>query len=346
MYFRKMKGFMLIIKPIIVLTGVICLLPACRNKKKPSLSGDEKVEVGDFIASFESVTLPFVVADSTLQKKDKDSFLISKAVLQQFIPDTTLTKLTGKGTKFKAYSLGKTMDENGAIYLFLKTVAGDKKSAHLLTFNKKQQFIAALTLLKPDDNKLTNQYGGIDKRFSITKGVHQKKADGSVAEGKDVYVLNEDARTFTLIMTDALGETVQELINPIDTLPRKHKYAADYTAGKMNMVSVRDGSKPDRIRFFVHIEKNNGDCTGEIKGEAFWRSSTMAEYSVNGEPCGLKLIFKTGGVSIIETNCGSKRSSINCTFDGSFTKMKYKKPVTTADTKQKTEKGTSKIVKK
>ena len=36
------------------------------------------------------------------------------------------------------------------------------------------------------------------------------------------------ARNFMLIMTDAMDDNVTELINPIDTFPRKHKLQADY----------------------------------------------------------------------------------------------------------------------
>ncbi len=46
-------------------------------------------------------------------------------------------------------------------------------------------------------------------------------------------------------MTDALEDKVTELLNPIDTFLRKHKYAADYGSGKLNLVSIRDGRKKD-----------------------------------------------------------------------------------------------------
>jgi hypothetical protein len=345
-YFRMMKAGINIIKFLVFFTSIVCVLNACGKKKKPSLAGDEKIEVSDFIESFPTVQLPFIAADSNLNKKGKDSILISKTVLLQFIPDSVLNKLTSKGTKYKAYAMGRVVDQNGANYLFLKTVAGDKKSAHLLTFNKNQQFLAAISLLKPDDNSLTSQTSGVDKRFSITKNIQQRRADGSVIEGKDVYVLNEEAKTFTLIMTDALGETVTELINPIDTLPRKHKYAADYSSGKLNLVSVRDGSKPDRIRFFVHIEKNSGKCIGEIKGEAFWKSTTIAEYNESGEACVLTLKFSSNTVSIVEASCGSKRNSIDCAFDGNFARQKYKKPSTDTNLKKSSNKSPFKTVKK
>ncbi|MBK8952534.1 MAG: hypothetical protein IPM85_09895 [Chitinophagaceae bacterium] len=147
-----------------------------------------------------------------------------------------------------------------------------------------------------------------------------------MSDGKDVYVLNADAAIFTLIMTDALEEKISELINPIDTLPRKHKYAADYGSGKMNLVSIRDGRKTDRLTFFVHFEKNSGNCTGELKGEAIWKTPTMAEYRQDGDPCVLKLTFTRTGVTVTEENCGSRRTSLNCSFNGSFPRKRYIKP--------------------
>jgi hypothetical protein len=309
----------------------VCFLlvfSSCEKKKKPSLSGNEKVEVADFIESFAQRDLPFQFADTSLSKKDNDSFLISKKVVAQFIPDSVMSNLLGKTLKYKSYPLGRVVGNDGVNYLFMKTVAGDKKSILLLVFDKKEQFIAGMIGLKPDNSNLTFQSLSIDKRYSITKMVRQKNVDGSISEGKDVYALNESAKSFTLIMTDAIGEKITDLINPIDTLSRKHKYAADYGAGKMNLVSVRDGIKPDRVSFFIHFEKENGQCTGEIKGEAFWKTANMAEYREDGDVCIMKLLFSPTAVTIKEENCGSKRNSISCVFDGSFTKIKYKKPVT------------------
>ena len=154
-----------------------------------------------------------------------------------------------------------------------------------------------------------------------------KNIDGSLSEGKDAYVLNAEAGNFMLIMTDALNDKVTELINPIDTLPRKNKVSADYTNGKMNLVSVRDGRKNDRISFFIHFEKNNGECSGELKGEALLKSPTTAEYREAGDPCVLKFIFSSASVRLKEEEgCGSRRG-LKCAFDGSFTRKKYVKPV-------------------
>jgi hypothetical protein len=129
-----------------------------------------------------------------------------------------------------------------------------------------------------------------------------------------------------LVMTDELEDKATELINPIDTFPRKNKWSADYTNGPMNLVSVRDGRRNDRISFFIHFDKNNGECTGELKGEAIIRSSNTAEFKVDGDPCVLSFNFSSSSVRLKETEgCGNHRG-MQCLFDGSFTKKKETKP--------------------
>ncbi|MGZ8551460.1 MAG: hypothetical protein ACXWV2_12390, partial [Chitinophagaceae bacterium] len=76
-------------------------------------------------------------------------------------------------------------------------------------------------LLNLDQSNATLQTGNMDSRYTITKMVYRKNSDGSVNEGKDVYVLNSGAGSFMLIMTDALDDKATELTNPIDTLSRK-----------------------------------------------------------------------------------------------------------------------------
>ena len=300
---------------------LIALLAACKQKKKVSLSGEDPVEVSDFINFFQPVELPCQFTDSVLQKKDKDSLLISYKVFAQFIPDSVLAKTFGKGVKYKIYSLGKASSSGTETYLFAKIVTGDKKSIFVLAFDNKQNFIAGMPLLRPDQLSSTIQSVSMDKRFTITKTVLRKNADASISEGKDVYVLNTDAKNFLLIMTDALDEKITELINPIDTLPKKNKFSADYGTTKLNMVSVRDGRKSDRISFFVHFEKNNGECAGELKGEALMKSSTVAEYREDGDPCVLKFTFTSSSVTLSEASCGSRRG-LKCSFDGSYARKK------------------------
>ncbi len=289
------------------------------------MTGQDPVKVSDFIEFFQPVNFPVQFADSNLSKKEKDSLLISYKIFVQFIPDSVLGKVYGKGTKPKVYALGKTEVPKGETYLFVKTVANDKKAIWIFAFDRKQQFMAGIVGLRPDQNTATMQSVVMDRKYTITKTVLRKNANGSMSEGKDVYILNGDAKNFMLIMTDALEDKPTVLINPIDTLARKNKFSADYGSGKMNLVSIRDGRKNDRISFFVHFEKNKGECTGELKGEALFRTKNMAEYKVDGDPCILKFTFTAATVTLKEESCGSRRG-LQCVFDGSFPRKKDTRP--------------------
>ncbi len=194
-----------------------------------------------------------------------------------------------------------------------------RKAALLIAFDK-DSFGAAMPFLIPDDDPKTTQASIIDKSFSIIRSVSHKTADDVTTEGKDVYVYNPDAKSFTLIMTDVLDEGAVELINPIDTFSRTNKWAGDYITSKKNMVSVRDGRTANEINFFVHFEKDNGDCKGELKGTAFFASSKVAVYRQGGDPCVMEFHFSNYSVIVKEMEgCGLHRD-LKCSFNGTFTK--------------------------
>ena len=300
---------MTIFRKYILLFVAAAIILGCKHKKKLSLSGDDPVEVSDFIEFFQPVKLSYGFADTVLQKKEKDSLLISYKVFTQFVPDSLLRKVFGKGVKPKIYPMGKAQVPDAETYLFVKTVSGDKRAAFIVCFDKKQKYITGMPVLRPDQYASTMQSVALDRKYTLIKTLLRKNPDGSMSEGKDVYILNADAKNFMLIMTDALEDKPTELINPIDTLPRKNKLSADYATGnagnyRHNLVSIRDGRRTGRISFFIHFEKNTGACTGELKGEAMLRSPSLAEYRENGDPCVLQFHFTTSSVTLKEEDCG------------------------------------------
>ena len=313
---------------------VVFAMITCKSKKV-SLSGEEPVEVGDFIEFFRDVKLPFLVADSNLLKKENDSLLISYNVFTQFVPDSVTTRIFGKNAKPKIYPMGKA--EGSEQYLFAKALSGSKRLALLICFDKNDQFIAAMPLLSLDQSASTQQTGTLDSRYTITRTVIRKNPDGRTSDGSEVFVLNTASQNFMLIMTDALDDKLTELINPIDTISRKQKFTADYGSGKMTLVSIRDGRKSDRLSFFIHFEKDQGQCTGELKGEAIIKSGSVAEYREPGDPCVMRFSFTSSAVTIKEVEgCGSRRG-LRCSFDGVYPRKK--------DQKGKTGKPKSKAVK-
>lgn len=289
------------------------------------MSGDEVVGAKDFIAFFRPLQLPIQFSDSLLSVKEKDSLLIGNKVFAGLMPDSILQKTFGKNVKPKLYALGKISKPKAETYIFLKAIVPQTKAFYVVVFDKKNQYMTFLSPLILDKNNATVQYLMMDRGMGISKLISRKNINGTVSEGKDVYSLVESERKFILAMTDALDEKPVELINPIDTLHRKHKFSADYGTGKTNLVSIRDGRKNDRLSFFIHIERNNGSCIGELKGEAVFTSATTAEYKEGGDPCTLRFKFNTGSVSLEETSCGARRG-LDCSFNGSYVKMKEHKP--------------------
>jgi hypothetical protein len=307
---------------VVVLTFFIAL--ACHHEKKVSLSGEEPVSISDFIRSFQKLELPYQVADTSVSKKRSDSVLIGYKVFTNLVPDSVLNKIFGGSEKPKIYPLGRVAAPEQGNYLFVKALSPQEKAVIMLCFDKKNNFIAGIPVLIPDANPATEQTSILDKRYTISKNITRKNADGSISDGKNVYVLNEPAKSFLLIMTDALDAQSVELINPIESLPKKNKFSGDYAKDKKNLVSVRDNKRQGRITFFVHFERKN-NCTGELKGEAGFTSANTAVYRSDVDFCVLQFTFSSSSVSVMEKEgCGSHRG-VECTFDGTFFKKKEPK---------------------
>lgn len=312
------------LKPYLYLFIFWIAIAACKSKK-PSLSGEDPVDITDFIEFFPEQKAPITVSDTSFNHKSNDSLKIAYKIFTQFVPDSILTPIFGK-TQPAIYPMGRINSDE--TYLFAKAITPAKKVSLVIAFDKKEKYLATMPMLILDANAQTQQVSTLDKKLVITKNISRKNADGSVGTGSDVYALSKDAGDFMLIMTDPLDDKVAELINPLDTFSRKQKYAADYGSGKMNLVSFRDGRRADRMSFFLHIEKNNGECTGELKGEAIMRTPTQAVYREAGDPCAIQFNFTSSSVVIKEIEgCGSRRG-LRCSFDGVYPRKKDSKPKT------------------
>lgn len=308
-------------------------MAGCKSKKKPSLSGEEPIEMSDFIEFFPVKRLPYQLGDTSLNKKENDSFLINHKVFSQFIPDSQVNKVFA-GAKPKLYPMGRVKGSAGEDYLFVKAVSGEKKVGFVFVFDKKDKFVDGIQLIRTGQYPGAQQSIAMDKSYSINKSITRRNADGTISEGKDVYGLNSDAGKFMLIMTDPLDDNATELVNPIEDLSRKNKFAADYGSGKLNLVSIRDGRKNDRLTFFIHFEKSAGACTGDLKGEAMIKSSSIAEYRQGGDPCVLRFNFTSSSVTVKELEgCGSHRG-LRCSFDGTFARKKEPKAAPVKQTKK------------
>lgn len=311
-------------KKYIFLFSVILLLLACKGKKT-SLQDEEEISVTDFIDFFPEIKLPFTVADTTLLKRSSDSLMIGYKIFTRFVPDSVISKEFGKGAKPGVYALGKVQEKGKEKYLFAKVIAGNKRVGYLINFSKGDEFLHAMPLVRTGVDNYSKAYGMLDSKYQITTYRERKKSGGDISFKRNVYFFNNTAGDYTLIMTEPNEEIIQDIINPIDTFPRKHKLAADYVKDKKNFVSVRDGKNNSEIQFFIHFEKDNGECKGELKGRARFVSATTAQYHESGNPCTLMLTFGGSRVNVKEEDgCGSYRD-IKCFFEGSYPRKAAKK---------------------
>ncbi len=300
---------------------VVFLFVACKHGSgKKSMKGDEQVVVADFIAFFDKLNLPVTFKDSILTKKPNDSAMIAPAVFSQFISDTVFHN-DFKGEMPNVYAIGQFKNGKKEIYLLFKAVHGKKQKLYVAVMNEKDSFETCAPMLSLNSNPGKESLS-IDNKFTFTNSSDTKGNDGTVYTVNKVLAYNMGA--FMVILTDGLPAGVElPIIDPIDTLPRKGKFTGNYAINKRNFISVRDGLKPQQIRFFIHIEKDK-NATGELKGEATMLGLDSAVYKADGDPCGLGIKFNGSSVDIIESNCGN-RHDMGCSFDGHYIKQKEKK---------------------
>jgi hypothetical protein len=308
-------------KILLILTIALALVVSCKNKKT-SMKDEEAVEVSDFVDFFPEVKLPFELTDTTLLRKESDSMLIGNKVFAQFIPDTVLTNVFGKTARPRLYSLGRAREKGKETYLFVKAVQGLKRVVYLITFDDENRYLNSMPIIRSGFDTWTNNYASLDKKFQITT-YSEKTAGGEVQHFKrNIYVFNSGANIFTLILTEPNEEAIATIINPIDTLPHKHKFSGDFVKDKKNFISFRDGKNESELLFFVHFEKDKGECTGELKGTAKIISAKVARHQEVGNPCTIEFTFNPSNVVMKEIGgCGSYRD-IKCFFEGTFPRKK------------------------
>jgi len=293
---------------------------SCSNGKKE----DNGFSYEKFSGLFPSEETVYQLTDADLIN-NKDTTAIRSPEFANFISDSIKTKLFGKGARVRYIAMAKVKAPKNTSYYIIKANAGSKKAALLLPFTN-NQFDAVFPFLIPDSDPSTTQLSSIDKSNAIVKAVIQKKSNGDIAEGRDVYQYVPEARQFTLLLTNPLNNTA-EVINPFDTVSKKHKFSGDYLKDKKNFISVRDGRSSNELLVFIHIQK--GECSGEIKGTLLLTSAARGVYRQSGDPCELSFQFAGNSISLKEGGgCGSRRG-LDCTFNGTYSRKKEAKPKST-----------------
>jgi hypothetical protein len=306
-------------KKYLLLLMLPVVLFSCKSKKVSLAVNDERVNISDFLDFFQPLKLPYESTDTILRRKEPETTVINYALFTRLIPDTILTSLFGKDHPPRLYAIGKVRVPGEESYLFVKAVTKDRKAMYVLCFDKKDHYAAARPVLYSENDPNVTGQVDMDSRYTLTLFNQRKASDGQVLYHKDAYVYNEDGGLM-LIMTESNDARAKPMpvYNPIDTLPRKHRFSGDYAQDKRNLVSIRDGKDGSRCLFFVHFEKDDGTCKGELKGEAKFVSPGIARYRSYSDPCAIEFSFTGGGVSMKELGgCGVHRD-IKCFFEGYY----------------------------
>jgi len=310
-----------------LIIALVCCVFSCKPKKA-DLAGDAPVKVNDFIAAFKPLVLPYAVADTNLAEA-ADTTTIGHAVFAQFIPDSVYNKTINPGKKINIRPIGRIQkSKDKEIYLLAAITQNKRTHLGVFVLNKKYQFLAGKLFLQTAEADGYVHSVAINKEPTFLVGKEKTNNDTKQLQFTHIGWIYNDAGAFMVVVNDSNEDLKKAsiIINPVDTMPRKNKLSADYTAGKRNFISIRDGKNANTYRFFVHFEKKDGTCTGELKGELKMKDATSGSYNQSGDACGIDFTFNGNEVSLKELGgCGNHRG-MDCLFDDTFTRKKEVKP--------------------
>ncbi|MBO9155087.1 hypothetical protein ACFOTA_22930 [Chitinophaga sp. GCM10012297] len=300
----------------ILLLALIVFMTACKSKPKPATGDEEQaLTYPDFRRLFPEAALTFRWDADSLGIRQPDSIALKARVVKQFLPDTLAKGVFAAAEKPKFFALGLIQPPNRQFdILVVEGSARSGAAAWLVMFNKNGEFLGRHLVARNTKGKRMGF--SVDKRLAIK--VTTETASKSIRE--DVYAAEEDGN-LALILTNST-EPVGGLYNPIDTLPRKHKFSGNYMSGE-NIVSVRDGETAKEFLFFIHFSRDKGECIGELDGTGRFTSATTGQFRDKQSSCILDFKFSSGRVTIRETGCGAYRG-IRCMFEGTFVRKKSK----------------------
>ncbi len=303
---------------------IVIAYAACDGHKN-DLAGEAPVDPEVFKAAFPVLTLQKAFYDTSIYKI-ADTVTISYTVFTQFVPDSLLKKKNEKPVKTVIHPVGR-IERANELYLLANFIQGKKIKLVTFVFDKKFRYLATLELLNnySDDEYMYAVLINSEPTFII---VRQKTGkENNVLYTRNGFGYNKATHDFIVVLNDTNEDLKKqsEIINPIDTLPRHNKFSGDYVQNKKNFISLRDGRDKDVYFFFIHFEKNDGACNGELKGEMKMRNAANGYFQKSGDPCIIDFSFEDNEITVKERgNCGNHRG-IKCFFNDSYTRKKEKK---------------------
>jgi hypothetical protein len=252
---------------------------------------------------------------------------IGRKALAQFLPDSVVDAIAPKLLKNASiFTVGK-IEKETEYYLLLNNKDTKKQTVSVITFSKKNVFLGYQILTQFDLTQKGSQFYGktllINKEPTFLIEENKLDPEQGLTHEKKGWAYTEQG--FRLIYLDANIKPAQKaILNPIDTLPTLNTFSGDYARDKKNFISLRDFGDANKYQFFLHFEKKEGSCVGELKGLLNFNKN-QATYSEKGDPCTIQFTITGNIIKIKEDgNCGNHRN-MTCYFNDSYDKKRKPK---------------------
>lgn len=296
---------------------LLIIISACHHTGKSSQERGA-FTYSDLLLQFPVFNLPIKYNEDSLGKAIPDSLQLDATRTGEFIPDSLWYPEGKNHAKADIYPLGQRRYHDLRL-LMVKVVSPVSKKVDLLIYGKDGRLIGTKEIASASKTNPNQVFSfSLDNKFLLRVQERKQLGTGFLITREQVYGINPDG-TLLLIMTNTNEPAnPNSFSNPIDTLPRKNHFSGDYYASKYDLVSIRDGKTKNTFLFFIHLNKSNGDCTGELNGTGKFIRKDEGEFQDQNGPCSVRFKFSSGRVTIEEVGgCGAYRG-INCLFDGTY----------------------------
>ncbi len=302
---------------------ITILLFSCKNKPT-DLNTDAAIKPNEFIKAFKVIDGTFNAYDSNIFKL-ADTGTINHKLLSRFVPDSIVNKLTGGDKKTIFHSLGRIAKPTET-YILLLSVKNKKPYVSTIVFDKENKFLAEEDLLLIHNDDEGYKYNlSINREPTFFVGREKMVNDKEIKFTRTGWIFNGKNFVAAVKESNERSDKAMPIINPIDSFIRYNLYSGNYVQDDRNFISLRDGKTKNEYLFFLHIEKNDGNCIGELKGTMQLTDSTHAVYSFAGDPCSIDFTFERNNIVIKEKgSCGNRRG-MDCFFDDAYAKKKEAK---------------------
>jgi hypothetical protein len=304
---------------------ILLALIGCAETKT-DLSGNTPLKINDFNAAFKNIELPIRINDTNLVAFT-DTIKIGRKALAQFLPDSVVDAIAPKLVKNASiFTVGK-IEKETEYYLLLNNKDAKKQTVSVIAFSKKNVFLGYQILTQFDLTQKGSQFYGktllINKEPTFLIEENKLDPEQGLTNEKKGWAYTEQG--FRLIYLDANIKPEQKaILNPIDTLPTVNTFSGDYARDKKNFIALRDFGNANKYQFFLHFEKKDGTCVGELKGLLNFNKN-QATYSEKGDPCTIQFTITGNIIKIKEDgNCGNHRN-MTCYFNDSYDKKRKPK---------------------